>query len=226
MDTDFPVENRWLRRQLLMGAPAFLIGAEVARRAWLGGTSLRIDDLEGLATRATAWTALAILQIVGTVLVALGWVVIVRQQPGLAARLVRLSMPFYVMGTVVFLSVAGVAAGIVTGAATNLPEADGRAVTGVVGDYLIDPFIGGGVAGVVATLGVIGLVVGGGALAAFLFGAKTTGPGILVLVFVATQVVLHQFVIVGLVALLIGMTWLELREPTVTRSPSPVDVGR
>jgi hypothetical protein len=78
----------------------------------------------------------------------------------------------------------------------------------------------------VATLGVIGLVVGGGALAAFLFEKTATGPGILVLVFVATQVVLHQFVIVGLVALLIGMTWLELRQPTVTRSPSSVDVSR
>jgi hypothetical protein len=160
------------------------------------------------------------------VLVALGWVVIVRHQPGLAAWLVRLSMPFYVMGTVVFLSVAGVAAGIVTGAATNLPEADRRILTGVVGDYLIDPFIGGGGPGIVATLGVIGLVVGGGALAAFLFEKTATGPGILVLVFVATQVVLHQFVIVGLVALLIGMTWLELRQPTVTRSPSSVDVSR
>jgi hypothetical protein len=226
MNTKFPVENRWLRRPLLIGAPAFLVGVEFTRRVWLGGTSLHIDDAEGLATRATAWTALAVLQIVGTALVALSWIVIVRYEPGLAARLVRLSMPFYVMGTVVFLSVAGVAAGIVTRAATNLDEADGRILTGVVGDYLIDPFIGGGVAGVVAALGVVGLVAGGGALAAFLFGKRATGPGILVLVFVATQVVLHQFVIVGLVALLTGMAWLEFRRPTGTRSPSPVDVSR
>jgi hypothetical protein len=188
--------------------------------------SLRIDDIEGMAARATVWTTLAILQIVGTALVALSWIVIVRHQAGLAARLVRLSMPFYVMGTAVFLSVAGVAAGIVTRAATNLAEAERRIVTGVVGDDLIDPFIGGGVPGIVATLGVVGLIVGGGALAAFLFGRRSPGPAILVLVFVATQVVLHQFVIAGLVALLVGMTWLELRQPTATRSPSSVDISR
>jgi hypothetical protein len=226
MNTDFPAENRWLTRQLLLGAPAFLIGLEVARRMWLDGTSLRIDDVEGLATRAMMWTAIAVLQIVGTGLVALGWVVIVQHQRGPAARLVRLSMPFYLIGTVVFLSVAGVAAGIATRAAMNLSEEDGRVVTGVVGDHLIDPFIGGGVPGLVATLGVVGLVVGGGALTAFLFTKRAAGPGILVLVFVATQVVLHQFVIVGLVALLIGMPWLELRQPTATRSPRLADVSR